>query len=289
MVITVLISIQILFGINFPASKVIVGQMDPVLWSNLRFLFAGIGMFIFTLAMGRKHPPLTKDFFLPVIVLSILGMALGQGLFLVGLRYTSSINSAILITCIPILTLFIVVVRRQEQFTFNKLLGFVMSFMGVLLMRDITSFKLSNTTLWGDLLVFLAAFCFALYLSYGKKFFMKFDNMWSTTYMFFISAIAMSFFNFNKFSEIGSIDLTPWFFYSAVFSILGATLLTYFLNNWALKRAPSGNVAIFIYLQPIVAGLIGYFFLNELITTRMIICSILILSGLMFSIAKKSR
>ncbi|MFT6633016.1 MAG: drug/metabolite transporter (DMT)-like permease [Bacteriovoracaceae bacterium] len=287
-VVLVLIFIQILFGVNFPASKVIVGQMDPILWSNIRFILAGIGMLGLTLAMRRPHPKLNKEFLIPVSILSILGLALGQGLFLIGLRYTTSINSAILITCIPILTLLIVVIRKQEQLTFNKFVGFVMSFMGVLLMRDVSSFELGNETLWGDLLVFLAAFCFAIYLSYGKKFFMKFDNMWSTTWMFFISGIAMSLFNFDKFSQITSVDYSMVFFYCAGFSIVGATLLTYFLNNWALKRAPSGNVAIFIYLQPVVAGLIGFFFLKEEISMRMVICSGLILAGLLFSISKKS-
>ena len=286
-VLGVLIFIQIMFGINFPASKVIVGQMDPILWSNIRFLLAGIAMLVFTLLLKRKHPKVDKDFLVPLIVLSILGMALGQGLFLMGLRYTTSINSAILITCIPILTLIIVVLRKQEVLSFNKFVGILMSFMGVIFMRDIQSFSLGNETLIGDLLVLSAAFCFACYLSFGKKFFMKYDNMWSTTWMFFISSGAMALFNINKFDQLVNVDYSPVFFYCATFSIIGATLLTYFLNNWALKRAPSGNVAIFIYLQPVVAGIIGYFLLKEQVTMRMLICSGFIMCGLLFSIAKK--
>lgn len=286
-VLVVLIFIQLLFGVNFPASKIIVGKMDPILWSNIRFLLAGFAMLIFTVFMRRPHPKLNKEFCISVTILSILGMALGQGLFLIGLQYTTSVNSAILITCIPVLTLLIVVLRRQEELTFNKLVGITMSFMGVLLMRDITSFKLGNATLWGDMLVFLAALCFAAYLSFGKKFFMKYDNMWATSWMFLISGMIMSFFNLSKFSSIDYSSFDNIFYLCACFSIIGATLLTYFLNNWALRRAASGNVAIFIYLQPVVAGAIGYFFLREIITIRMMVCSVLILSGLLFSISKK--
>lgn len=286
-VLSALVLIQILFGINFPASKIIVGKMDPILWSNIRFFLAGVGMLLFTILMRRPHPKINTQFVIPVTILSILGMALGQGLFLVGLRYTTSINSAILITCIPILTLLIVVLRRQEELTFNKLIGLVMSFMGVILMRDITSFRLGNETLYGDILVFVAALCFASYLSFGKKFFMKYDNMWSTTWMFLISGIAMSIFNVGKFHQIEWDAFSDIFYLCAGFSIFGATLLTYFLNNWALKRAASGNVAIFIYLQPVVAGLIGYFFLGEVVTIRTIVCSALILTGLLFSMSKR--
>lgn len=260
--------------------------MDPILWSNIRFLLAGVGMLFVTLAFRRKHPKVDKEFLKSVIPLSLLGLALGQGLFLTGLKYTTAINSSIMTTCIPILTLLIVVIRKQEDLTFNKLIGFVLAFMGVVLMRDITSFSLSNSTLMGDALVFSGTVCFALYLAFGKPFFKKYDNMWSTTWMFFISGIAMSFLNIGKFQDLATIELSNEFKLCAVFSIIGATLLTYLLNNWALQKIAAGSVAVFIYLQPVVAGVIAYFYLGEVVTTRMVICSGLILAGLLFTIIK---
>ncbi|MAZ47957.1 MAG: hypothetical protein CME65_05300 [Halobacteriovoraceae bacterium] len=285
-IIFILVLIQVLFGLNFSASKVIVTEMEPILWSDIRFLLAGVGMLIVTLIMRRPHPPFNLQFFAPIATLSLLGMALGQGLFLIGLGYTTSINSAIIITMIPILTLLVVVLRRQEELSFNKLIGFVLSFFGVLLMRNVNDFQMAGDTLIGDGLVFLAATCFALYISFGKKYFMKFDNMWTTTWMFFISGLAMLPFNTDKIKSLFTLDLSSVFVVAAFYSIIGATLLTYFLNNWALKRAASGQVAIFIYLQPVVAGLIGYFFLGEAVTFRMLICSFLIMSGLIFSLMK---
>lgn len=286
---SVLIFIQIMFGMNFSASKIIVTQMDPILWSNLRFLLAGVGMLIVTLAFRRKHPKVDKFFLKAIIPLSLLGMALGQGLFLIGLRHTTSINSAILITLIPILTLVIVVVRQQEHLSTNKIIGFGLSFLGVIFMKDLTSFTLANNTLLGDGLVFLGALCFALYLSYGKAFFMKYDNMWSTTYMFLISGIFMSLFNIPKLLAFELPQLDSVFISCAIFSILGATLLTYLLNNWALKRASSGNIALFIYLQPLVAGILGYFFLKEVITIRMLVCFCLIFLGVIVSLSRRDN
>lgn len=285
-IIFILVLIQVLFGLNFSASKIIVTEMEPILWSDIRFLLAGVGMLIVTLVMRRPHPPFNLQFFTPIAILSLLGMALGQGLFLIGLGYTTSINSAIIITMIPILTLLVVVLRRQEELSFNKLIGFVLSFFGVLLMRNVNDFQMAGDTLIGDGLVFLAATCFALYISFGKKYFMKFDNMWTTTWMFFISGFAMLPFNTDKIESLLTLELSSIFVGAAFYSIFGATLLTYFLNNWALKRAASGQVAIFIYLQPVVAGFIGYFFLGEPVTFRMLICSFLIMSGLIFSLLK---
>lgn len=282
----VLVFIQILFGINFSASKVIVTKMDPFLWSNLRFLLAGIGMLILSILFRRKHPPLDKSFLAAVFPLSILGMALGQGLFLFGLKYTTSVNSAILITMIPVLTMMIVVLRRQEELTTPKMIGLVLAFLGVIFMRDLSNFNFGSDTFTGDLMVFLGALCFALYLSYGKSFFMKYDNFWSTTWMFLISGLVMALFNIPKLINLDLLNLSNNFYACAAFSILGATLLTYLLNNWSLKKASSGNVALFIYLQPIVAGVLGFLFLDEEISLKMLLCGGLIFTGLLLSIRK---
>lgn len=279
-----LILIQVLFGINFSTSKVIVGQLDPFIWSNLRFLIAGVLMLLLTLATKRPHPEMTKSFCVPLIPLSLLGMALGQGLFLIGLKHTTSVNTAIITTSIPILTLLVVVLRKQESITINKLIGFFLAFCGVIFIRDLSQVSFGADTFFGDLMVFLGAFCFALYLSYGKKFLLLHDNLWVTTWMFIISGIFMTIINIPKFYDFQMPVMNSVFIGSAVFTIIGATLVTYFLNNWALKRAPSGNVALFIYLQPVIAGIIGWYFLDEKITVRMFICSLLIMSGLLFSI-----
>jgi drug/metabolite transporter (DMT)-like permease len=253
-------------------------------WSNIRFFIAGIAMLVLTLLLKRPHPKLNKQFLLPLVPLSMFGMALGQGLFLYGLKYTTSVNTAIITTCIPILTLVIVVLRRQEQLTAAKAIGFTLAFAGVIFIRDFEKFELSSTTFIGDLMVFLGAACFAIYLSFGKKFLLGFDNMWVTTWMFLVSGILMTFWNLPKWMVFQMPEMDTTFIASAGYTIIGATLLTYFLNNWALKRAPSGNVALFIYLQPVVAGVIGWYFLDEQVNFRMLVSSLCILGGLCLSI-----
>ena len=39
-----------------------------------------------------------------------------------------------------------------------------------------------------------------------------------------------------------------------MYTILGATVLTYVLNTWALRHTHSSNVALYINVQPIVAA-----------------------------------
>lgn len=289
-VFSVLVLIQILFGINFGTSKVVLESLDPFLWSNLRFFIAGVVMLIITLFLKRPHPKFNKEFYYPMIPLSLLGMSLGQGLFLFGLKLTSSINTAIITSCIPLITMVVVILRRQEKLTIPKSVGFFISFLGVLFIKDLSGATFGLNTIAGDLMVFLGAVCFALYLSYGKKYLMSFDNMWVTSYMFLISSLFMFIINVFRNVEFDfSFSFSAEFIFCALYTIIGATLLTYFLNNWALKRAASGNVALFIYLQPVVAGIIGFFFLDEEVTLRMIICSFLIIIGVIISLKFKKE
>lgn len=285
---SILIFIQILFGINFTTSKIIVQKLDPILWSNIRFLIAGLILLIFTLLSKRKHPQTSKKFWGNLIVLSLLGMALGQGLFLFGLKYTSSINTSIITTTIPILTLFIVVMRKQEELSWPKLVGIILGFFGVVLIIDLSKLQFTSNSFIGDLLVFLGALCFALYLSFGKKFLQKYDNLWVTSYMFIISGLFMMIINIPKLVDFNFPQMDGVFIVSVIFTILGATLLTYVLNNLVLKHVSPAQIALFIYLQPIVAGLFGVYFLGEDISLRTLICFLLILSGVIISINDKA-
>ena len=51
-----------------------------------------------------------------------------------------------------------------------------------------------------------------------------------------------------------SLAFTPPTLWFALYTILGATVLTYVLNTWALRHTHSSNVALYINVQPIVAA-----------------------------------
>jgi drug/metabolite transporter (DMT)-like permease len=71
-----------------------------------------------------------------------------------------------------------------------------------------------------------------------------------------------------------------------VFAVIGTTLLTYFLNLWALNHAKSHQVALFIYVQPVVASAAAWFWLNEMITVRTVLSSLLIFLGIVLARGK---
>ena len=63
-----------------------------------------------------------------------------------------------------------------------------------------------------------------------------------------------------------------------LFILLG-TILTYFLNSWTLTKVSPSVVALFFYLQPVIAGFNGWFSLGETPTYRMLLAMTCIFIG----------
>ncbi len=287
MIFAALIVVQIMFGLNYVISKIVVEAFPPLVWASIRIIVASVIMFSVAFLTRRKSAPKSSvDFFGPLMFYALLGIIINQGAFLVGLHYTTSTNSAVLNTLIPVFTLAIVTIRGQEPLTARRGIGFAFAFAGVLVIRKVENFSLSDQTLTGDLLTILNCLSYGLFLSFSKKFLEKNDRVWTTAWMFIYGSFGLTFLALPDWLQFKMPEMSPRLLGCMVFAILGGTLTTYFLNMWALARMKSSSVAIFIYLQPIVASLLAYFWLGEPITLRTMFATALIFAGMLLSIQK---
>ncbi len=289
LVIVALVAIQILFGVGYVVSKIVVEAFTPLVWASLRIIISTGLMFAAVKILRRPHPKADRHFFLPLVGFALLGIIINQASFLVGLRYTTSTNSAILNTLIPVFTLLIVTVRGQEPATFLRIVGFLLSFTGVLVLRKVENLSLSDQTFIGDLLTVLNCFSYGLFLSYGKKFLEKYDRIWTTVWLFAYGSVGLTLIAIPDYMNFQMPVMTPLLFGCVVFAVVGTTLLTYFLNNWTLAYTKSSNVALFIYIQPVVASGIAYFFKGEVITLRTVLSCGLIFIGVVTVLMSKER
>lgn len=280
LVLGALISVQVLFGLNYVISKVIVDAFPPLLWASIRIIIAAGILLTVAKLLKRPHPKVGWSFFGPLIIFSLLGTVINQASFLVGLHYTTPTNSAILNTLIPIFTLLVVTIRGQEPLTKKRVLGFFSAFAGVLAIRKVEDFTLSDKTVVGDLLTMLNCLSYAFFLSYAKDFLSKHDRLWTTAWLFVYGSVGLSFLALPDWIEFSMPVMTPGLWWCAIFAIVGGTLLTYFLNNWALAYAKSSSVALWIYIQPVIAALLAWVWFDVQITHRTIASGLLIFIGM---------
>ncbi|MBY0472533.1 DMT family transporter [bacterium] len=286
-VLAALLTVQILFGINYVVSKILVGVFPPLVWASIRSVLSAAVMVGLCLALRRPHPKWSKSYFVPMIFCALTGTIINQAAFLVGLSYTTSTNSAILNTLIPVFTLLIVTLRGQEPATLPRILGFFMALVGVLILRKVEDFNFSNKYMVGDLLTLLNCLSYSIFLSFGKKFLEKHDPLWTTAWLFIYGSIGVSLISIPSWQGFHFPTMTPALWAAGAFAVFGATLLTYLLNFWALAHARSSHVALFIYIQPVITSTIAWAFLNEAITFRTAAASVLIFIAMLLAMSSK--
>lgn len=279
-----LITVQVLFGINYVVSKIVVGVVPPLVWASARIIVSSALMLVMAFALKRPRPAGGWQYFGPMVLFALLGTIINQGSFLVGLKYTTSTNSAILNTLIPVFTLLIVTIRGQEPLTPRRATGFFLAFSGVLVIRKVEEISFSDHTVIGDLLTVLNCLSYGLFLSYSKKFLERNDRIWTTAWLFIYGSVGLTLLAAPDWANFQMPEMTPMLAASMAFAIIGGTLITYFLSIWTLAHTKSTNVAIFIYLQPVVAALLAFVWFGETVTLRTFLSSILIFGGVLLAL-----
>jgi drug/metabolite transporter (DMT)-like permease len=282
----ILIFVQVLFGLNFVSSKIVVTGWNALGFASIRFLVSGLFLLGVQMAMGRSIK-LERSAWRSLFFLAFLGLSLSQWLFLKGLGLTTATNTSLIASTIPVFVFAVNGVRGLGQMTKVKVFGLLLSFAGVLILRKVEDFNFSNASFMGDLLVMAGCFLMGWSLSYSQDFFKKHPPLIGSAHMFWLGGalllpLSMAF----GMTEIKAI---PWFWSALMYSIFGATCLTYLLNNLVLTKINSNIVGLFIFLQPVVASLVSYTFLGEDLGLRKLISFAMIALGVMMVITPSKK
>ena len=274
-----LLTVQLLFGINYLVSKVIVTEVSPAAWAFLRAGSAFVLLAIFAV-IGRRSLPPARDLGLLALA-GLFGVVLNQGLFLEGLSRTTVGRSALICAQIPTFALVFSLVAGQEKLTLRKGLGFAAGLTGVLILLEADRFAWDNRWLVGDLLTLANAASYAMFVVIGRKVMARNDPLAATAVVFFFGSIGLGIYGGRELAGLDFGGLTPGLLGAMVYVVLGATVVTYFLNLWAVKRVQATRVALYIFLQPVLAAVLGVAFRGEEVTARVVMATALVFLALL--------
>lgn len=273
-----LLAVQLLFGINYLVAKGIVTVIDPAAWAVLRSSGALVVLVAVAVA-GRRRLPSPRDVAL-LAVAGLFGVTLNQGLFLEGLARTTVSRSALICAQIPTFVLLFSLVARQERLTVRKVLGFLAGIGGVAVLLEADRFAWDGRWLAGDLLTLANAASYAMFVVIGRRVMARNDPLAATAVVFFFGALGLAVYGGGEALAVRPADLDAGLLAAMAFSVLGATVATYFLNMWAVKRVVATRVALYVFLQPVLAALLGVFFRGEEVTGRFVVATALVFAAL---------
>ena len=278
-----MVIVQIIFGFHYLTTSIIVEEIDPFEWTAIRILFAGLIMCTLYRKKISNFPKGNEWYFL--ILLSLLGIVLNTAFFTKGLELTTPAHASLISCMIPVITFLFAWVLGREGFNRYKSLSLVAAMSGALILMEIDKLDISGDLFVGDIFIFINFTCFGLFLVLSKSMIDRHSSLGLSVLVMSIGAVLLiPVATIGVYNNWESWLNLPWWIYLAAFySIFFATVVTYSLNYYAMEYVDSSKVALFIYLQPVVAGTISVTLGRDEVTTRLIVSSILIMVGLFLS------
>ncbi len=208
------------------------------------------------------------------------GIACNQLLFFKGLNWTTPIHASLIMTSTPVLVLIMSAIILGQRITLLRLAGIALGLAGaVWLILSKGSVDTSLDGFRGDLLVFINAASYAVYLVLVKPLLLKY-HPWLVIKLVFCSGFVFVFpAGLGELMQVEwhTFPLRIWMF--VLFVLLLVTFLTYLLNIYALSVVQPSIVSVYIYLQPLLATAIALAAARDHFEPVQLLSAVLIFAG----------
>lgn len=273
-----LIAVQVMFGTWPIVGKVVLRSLSITSLVGFRIFGAAI---VFSL-LQRKFSglrQLPKRVMAWLVLSSLLGVVANQLLFVKGLSLTTAINATLLTTTIPVFTLVVSIALGYDRPSVRHVVGIALAAAGVIYLVDPWRANFTAQTTLGNILIIANSFSFGAYIAVSRDLFRRYGALNVITWIFLIGAfLTLPVAGYAwSIEQLGSISLGVWL--SVAYIILVPTVGAYYLNSWAITRVPPSVVAIYIYLQPLLAFGLAPIVLGESWNSRTIVACVLIFGG----------
>ncbi|MGM9823226.1 MAG: DMT family transporter, partial [Muribaculaceae bacterium] len=192
----------------------------------------------------------------PLIIASLLVIGLNQVLIIVGMSLTSPVDASVVCSLTPIFTLIFGAILMGIAFTWSKALGVTIGLAGALIFvftgQADAETCVTNPVL-GDVACLMAQVFGALYLVCFTKLISKYSLITLMKWMFLISGIAVLPFSLPDMLAVDWSQVILMEYIDLTFIILFGTCLAYMLIPVAQRRVEPTVIAMYNYLQPVVA------------------------------------
>jgi len=282
-----LIAVQLMFG-SWPIfGKIALRTFSSAGLVAFRVAGAALAFVIIQSVAGRVMITRKSDY-ARFALYGLLGVVLNQLLFVKGLQMTTVVNATLLSTTIPIFALIVSITLGFDRMTLTKVVGIVLAAAGVVYLIDPARADFSGSTTLGNLLIIANSICYGAYIAISKDMFERYGALTVITWMFIFGIIITTPFGIyhTDSATISSAGAAAWL--SVGYIILVPTVGAYYLNAWALERAAPSTVAIYIYLQPLIAAVLAPLIINEPWNPRAWVAMVFIFAGV-FVVTRRER
>jgi len=277
----------VLWSGNYVAGKIALRTLDPITLVCLRLQLAAFTMLAIYYLRGERQTLKLRDTW-PFLYLGFFGVVLNQGLFTVGLNYTTSDHSAVLIAIGPIIILLLARVLKLEALTVAKVVGMAISFVGVYLLETEQGSPAHSPLLMGDIITFGGVIGFSIYAVLGKRVAGQYDSIAMNTFNCVAAALLLLPLTIRQVISLDwrSVGLGGWL--GTIYMAVGSSVAAYTIFYWVLRYMTASRVGAVSYFQPVIVILLSMAFLGERPSRMLLEGTALVLLGVFLAERGKS-
>lgn len=267
------------WGSTFLAIRIGVLEVPPLLFAAIRFTIAGVILYAWMRLRGTPSP--TGSEWLRVSLLGTLIFLLDYGcLFWAERRIASGIAAVVLATIPVFITLLDILVLRTHRLTIRLAAALAIGVLGVgVLMNNKFSFGEAPIDRAATVALLVASFTWSIATILTRKLKLPASKPMSAAAqmiagglaLFIAAAIAGQFRSFH----LGHISLHAWL--ALVYLITVGSIAGFTAYIWLLHYESPTKVGTYAYVNPVVAVALGYFLGGELVGTRTLLGTLLVL------------
>lgn len=246
---------------------------------TFRVMGAAICFWLTSLFLPKEEVE-RKDLF-KLFGAGMFAIVFNQCNYTVGLSLTSPVNASIVTTMLPFMTMILAFIVLGEPITRKKAAGVLIGAAGaIILITASTSTTVGKgASLKGDIMCVLAQTSFGIYLTFFKQVISKYSIVTCMKWMVTFATIVILPFTFHKVAALPYSDITLKTYFEAAFVVVGGTYLAYIFSIQAQKILRPTIIAMYNYVQPIVACGVSVFAGLAIFGWRQAIAIILVFTG----------
>lgn len=286
-IISAFFAIYVIWGSTYMFNKIAVGELAPFMLASVRFITAGLLIFIIASILGISIK-INKRQLINTTIAGFLFLTFGNGLAVWALKYVDSGFAALIISAQPLMILLLMRIHQGKKIKLMSVIGVILGIVGIYLLIGQQEVLAKENAVIGILMIVACMFGWA----YGSLFVGKAElppNYFVNTGYQMVSGGLMLVFVSLLIGEPWSLP-TTWSSdvqISMLLLIFLGSIVAFTSFNYLLKIVSPEKVATSTYVNPIVALFLGWYFLDEQITLQSIIAAIVLLTGVYFINTKK--
>lgn len=282
-------SIYIIWGSTYLLNKICVAELAPFMLASTRFTTAGVLIFIISKILGHDLS-ITKKQAINCAIVGFLFLTFGNGVVVWALKFVDSGFAALEISAQPLVVLLLMRIFEGKKIRPKSMIGVVLGMIGIYILVSQESILDQENSIIAMIMIFSCMVSWG----YGSLFVAKADlpkNFFINTgfQMFFggiMLMIASLIFGETWVAPSAWSDQVIW---SMLILIIFGSIVAFTSFNYLLKIVSPEKVATSTYINPLVAIALGWYILEEQVTTQSLIAAGVLLTGVYFINTSKEK